>query len=179
MINNTLVSMSSLVMKMLLAILTQSTISPYPINKKIEAEIYYVGAKTKAVDIMALIEVESCFNPNAKKGKFIGVLQLGPSYMKESGYPMHYAETESGSIKAFLAVQKKYQKMLMGPPESIAIFHKGGPGTLRTYLSFLATGIDRHEALRRTSQIHKRVGNLEDFVKRWEAARKNKGWWCK
>lgn len=150
-----------------------------PIDQKIQTEIDLINARVSKEDILALIEVESCFNPLAKKGKYLGVLQLGPSYMKESGYPHSYAESEIGSIRAFLTVQKKYEKLLSGPPESVAIFHKGGPGTLRTYLFFFATGIGREKALEETSKKHKNVGDLKGFVRKWEAAKNNKGWWCK
>jgi hypothetical protein len=128
---------------------------------------------------MALIEVESCFEASARKGKYIGLLQLGPSYMKEAGYPHEYAKTDIGSIRAFMAVQKKYKKLLSGPPESVAIFHKGGPGTLRSYLFFFATGIGQEKALEATSKKHKNVGDLKGFVKKWQAAKNKKGWWCK
>lgn len=179
MINNTLINMAALAMRVVIASITQPAQEDLQLGYKIEREIRLVGADTNVKDVLALIEVESCFNHRARKGKFVGILQLGPSYMKESGYPYYFAQTEDGSIKAFVAIQKKYEKLLSGPPESVAIFHKGGPRTLRTYLFFFATGIGRDQALEKTMGVHKNIGDLKGFVKRWEAAKNNKGWWCK
>lgn len=162
-----------------LILVQASILMSAPIDQKVQFEINRTGAKVSKEDVLALVEVESCFNPEAKKGKYLGLLQLGPSYMKESGYPYRYAKSDIGSIQAFLAVQKKYEKLLSGPPESVAIFHKGGPGTLRTYLSLFATGMGRDKALEATTQKHKNIGDLKGFVKRWEAAKNKKGWWCK
>lgn len=127
-----------------------------------------------AQSIHALIDVESCGNPLAKRGRFYGLLQMYPVYLKEAGMLPYQAMTYPGAIAAFYAVQRRYRVRRKGQSDiAIAVFHKGGPGVWKKWSALVDGGMHPMDAVRKLNKK-----GLLGFVQRYNLAKKNMAHWC-
>jgi len=146
-----------------------------------------------AQHVHALVEVESCGKEEAKKGKYVGLLQLGPEYLKDARVTRAQAFTKMGAVVAWARVQRKYRVRRHGEPMIvIAIFHKGGPGTLKTWRKIVKkwkTKIEEAptkaakralylEAAELAARAHK-IPNMRAFIERFESAYYGRAYWCR
>jgi len=134
--------------------------------------------------VTALVEVESCGKSDVVKGKFVGPLQLGPTYIKEAQGTRAQAMTYEGSLLLWSRVQRRYRVRRPGePPLVLGIFHKGGPGTLKTTRRLLRKMPKPHtlaswrKAAIAAARLHK-IPNMSAFLERYESALRGQTFWC-
>lgn len=155
-------------------------------------ELAYEGAddaQHPRVAVMALVAVESCGKTQVRKGQFIGPLQMGRAYLEDAGASSDDVMSAYGSLLVWRRVQVKYRVRRPGEPLLVmAIFHKGGPGVLKTWRRIVA---------RRAAQVHDDAGmrrmyreaavaaaalhgipGMGAFLDRFEAARSGSAAWC-
>lgn len=134
--------------------------------------------------LVALLEVESCGRPEVVKGKFVGPLQLGPSYLVDAGSTRAQAGTMYGAVLAWAKVQRRYRVRREGDPELvIPIMHKGGPGTLKSWRKSVINkrrSMTHAEQVALADRVARRHGvhGMGAFLERYTAARMGAGWWC-
>lgn len=92
-----------------------------------------LGAVLKVSDVLAIIEKESSFDPNAKQGQYIGLFQLGKLACKDIGFDYDSLKNNVEiQVKAGVQWLKKCLQYGSGDIEKAVKIHRVGVGCVNS-----------------------------------------------
>lgn len=141
-------------------------------------EAVELAPKNLQEEVKALIFIESRGNSFARSGRHVGILQMRQTYVRDvGGHPGHWAALpwrNDLAVELFVRANKKYRTLSSTCPQiAVAVLHKGGPGTLKSFNTALKSGMDWQKSIDYASKTNK-IPRLGEFVRRFRAKLRRK-----